>query len=165
MKIYIIHYTKFHKKRKQRCVLFTDYLQARSTRSSRCLSFKDSEIALVCNDEGKLIEVPYNRATRDEEGGRQAPNVPIYFRKKRSELDIFRCSTRFDLAEMERFRLAASRRRTSQIESPCSLRSRCSLFAHSLDCASSATGGACLAPSRGRSRSNLFPFANKKALP
>ena len=35
-------------------------------------------------------------------------------------------------------------------------RSRYSLFAHSLVCASSATGGACLAPSRGRSRSNLF---------
>ena len=30
--------------------------------------FEDEEIALVCNDEGKLIGLPFNRALKDEEG-------------------------------------------------------------------------------------------------
>ena len=30
--------------------------------------FDDPEIALVCNDEGKLMGLPYNRALRDEDG-------------------------------------------------------------------------------------------------
>ena len=30
--------------------------------------FEDGEIALICNDEGKLISLPLNRALRDEDG-------------------------------------------------------------------------------------------------
>ena len=30
--------------------------------------FTDPEIALICNDEGKLMGLPYNRALRDEHG-------------------------------------------------------------------------------------------------
>ena len=30
--------------------------------------FEDKEIALICNDEGKLIGLPFNRALRDENG-------------------------------------------------------------------------------------------------
>ena len=30
--------------------------------------FEDPEIALVCNDEGKLMNLPYNRVLRDEDG-------------------------------------------------------------------------------------------------
>ena len=30
--------------------------------------FDDPEIALICNDEGKLMGLPYNRALRDEDG-------------------------------------------------------------------------------------------------
>ena len=30
--------------------------------------FEDSELALLCNDEGKLMGLPYNRALRDEDG-------------------------------------------------------------------------------------------------
>ena len=30
--------------------------------------FDDPEIALICNDEGKLLGLPYNRALRDEDG-------------------------------------------------------------------------------------------------
>ena len=30
--------------------------------------FEDPEIALICNDEGKLMGLPYNRALRDEDG-------------------------------------------------------------------------------------------------
>ena len=30
--------------------------------------FADPEIALICNDEGKLMGLPYNRALRDEHG-------------------------------------------------------------------------------------------------
>ena len=46
---------------------------------------------------------------------------------------------------------------------PC--RSRCSLFAHSLAFASSATGGARLSPSRRRSCPNLLVFTNRKSHP
>ena len=31
-------------------------------------SFEDEEIALVCNDEGKLMNLPYNRVLCDEDG-------------------------------------------------------------------------------------------------
>ena len=30
--------------------------------------FEDPELALICNDEGKILGVPYNRALRDEDG-------------------------------------------------------------------------------------------------
>ena len=30
--------------------------------------FDDPELALICNDEGKLLGLPYNRALRDEDG-------------------------------------------------------------------------------------------------
>ena len=30
--------------------------------------FEDPEIALICNDEGKILGLPYNRALRDEDG-------------------------------------------------------------------------------------------------
>ena len=30
--------------------------------------FDDPEIALICNDEGKILGLPYNRALRDEDG-------------------------------------------------------------------------------------------------
>lgn len=30
--------------------------------------FDDPELALICNDEGKIMGLPYNRALRDEEG-------------------------------------------------------------------------------------------------
>ena len=30
--------------------------------------FADAELALICNDEGKLMGLPYNRALRDEDG-------------------------------------------------------------------------------------------------
>ena len=30
--------------------------------------FEDPELALICNDEGKLMGLPYNRALRDEDG-------------------------------------------------------------------------------------------------
>ena len=30
--------------------------------------FNDPEIALICNEEGKLLGLPYNRALRDEDG-------------------------------------------------------------------------------------------------
>lgn len=30
--------------------------------------FEDEELALICNEEGKLIGLPYNRALKDEEG-------------------------------------------------------------------------------------------------
>ena len=30
--------------------------------------FEDSELALICNDEGKIMGLPYNRALRDEDG-------------------------------------------------------------------------------------------------
>ena len=30
--------------------------------------FDDPELALICNDEGKIMRVPYNRALRDEDG-------------------------------------------------------------------------------------------------
>lgn len=30
--------------------------------------FDDPEIALICNDEGKIMGLPYNRALRDEDG-------------------------------------------------------------------------------------------------
>lgn len=30
--------------------------------------FEDEELALICNEEGKLLELPYNRALRDEDG-------------------------------------------------------------------------------------------------
>ena len=30
--------------------------------------FEDPELALICNDEGKLLGLPYNRALRDEDG-------------------------------------------------------------------------------------------------
>ena len=30
--------------------------------------FRDAEVALVCNDEGKLLGLPFNRALRDESG-------------------------------------------------------------------------------------------------
>lgn len=30
--------------------------------------FEDAEVALVCNDEGKLLGLPFNRALRDESG-------------------------------------------------------------------------------------------------
>ena len=30
--------------------------------------FEDAELALICNDEGKLLGLPYNRALRDEDG-------------------------------------------------------------------------------------------------
>jgi hypothetical protein len=30
--------------------------------------FEDPELALICNDEGKILGLPYNRALRDENG-------------------------------------------------------------------------------------------------
>lgn len=30
--------------------------------------FEDPELALICNDEGKIMGLPYNRALRDEDG-------------------------------------------------------------------------------------------------
>ena len=30
--------------------------------------FRDAEVALICNDEGKLLGLPFNRALRDERG-------------------------------------------------------------------------------------------------
>ena len=30
--------------------------------------FTDEELALICNEEGKLIGLPFNRALRDQEG-------------------------------------------------------------------------------------------------
>jgi hypothetical protein len=30
--------------------------------------FEDGELALICNEEGKLLGLPFNRALRDEEG-------------------------------------------------------------------------------------------------
>ena len=30
--------------------------------------FEDPELALICNDEGKILGLPYNRALRDEDG-------------------------------------------------------------------------------------------------
>jgi hypothetical protein len=30
--------------------------------------FEDGELALICNEEGKLVGLPFNRALRDEEG-------------------------------------------------------------------------------------------------
>ena len=30
--------------------------------------FDDPEIALICNDEGKILGLPYNRALRDDDG-------------------------------------------------------------------------------------------------
>ena len=30
--------------------------------------FEDPEIALICNDEGKILGLPYNQALRDEDG-------------------------------------------------------------------------------------------------
>jgi hypothetical protein len=30
--------------------------------------FDDPELALICNDEGKILGLPYNRALRDEDG-------------------------------------------------------------------------------------------------
>ena len=30
--------------------------------------FEDPELALICNDEGKILGLPYNRALRDEAG-------------------------------------------------------------------------------------------------
>jgi hypothetical protein len=30
--------------------------------------FEDEELALICNEEGKLLGLPYNRALRDEDG-------------------------------------------------------------------------------------------------
>jgi len=30
--------------------------------------FEDEELALICNEEGKLIGLPFNRALRDEDG-------------------------------------------------------------------------------------------------
>lgn len=30
--------------------------------------FEDEELALICNEEGKLINLPFNRALRDQEG-------------------------------------------------------------------------------------------------
>ena len=30
--------------------------------------FEDAELALICNDDGKILGLPYNRALRDEDG-------------------------------------------------------------------------------------------------
>lgn len=30
--------------------------------------FEDAELALICNDDGKILGLPYNRALRDENG-------------------------------------------------------------------------------------------------
>ena len=68
--------------------------------------FEDTEVALVCNDEGKLLGLPLNRALRDENGAIYDVVAGTFFLCSASwDSDTFGSLSEAQVKEyMERFR-------------------------------------------------------------
>lgn len=68
--------------------------------------FRDAEVALICNDEGKLLGLPFNRALRDESGATYDVVAGTFFLCSASwDSDTFGSLSEDQMQEyMERFR-------------------------------------------------------------
>lgn len=68
--------------------------------------FRDAEVALICNDEGKLLGLPFNRALRDESGAIYDVVAGTFFLCSASwDSDTFGSLSEAQVKEyMERFR-------------------------------------------------------------
>lgn len=68
--------------------------------------FRDAEVALICNDEGKLLGLPFNRALRDERGATYDVVAGTFFLCSASwDSDTFGSLSEDQVQEyMERFR-------------------------------------------------------------
>lgn len=68
--------------------------------------FRDAEVALICNDEGKLLRLPFNRALRDERGATYDVVAGTFFLCSASwDSDTFGSLSEDQVQEyMERFR-------------------------------------------------------------
>lgn len=68
--------------------------------------FRDAEVALICNDEGKLLGLPFNRALRDERGATYDVVAGTFFLCSASwDSDTFGSLSEAQVKEyMERFR-------------------------------------------------------------